>query len=106
MEGHPYFKDDNYLSDQEKAFVLNMGENSETVQFYPELVEIMRKLITNTAEGYTDIDQVIEDYQQFLEAVDTSWYKSYYLKNWLECGYDFDKALPFRKVCSISAVKV
>lgn len=35
--------------------------------------------------------------------MDTSWYKSYYLKNWLECGYDFDKALPFRKVyCHIS----
>ena len=31
----------------------------------------MRKLLTNTAEGYTDIDQVIEDYQQFLEVVDT-----------------------------------
>ena len=104
MEGHPYFKDDSYLSDQEKAFVLNMGENSETVQFYPELVEIMRKLLTNTAEGYTDIDQVIEDYQQFLEAVDTSWYKSYYLKNWLECGYDFDKGLAFCKVyCHISS---
>ena len=25
MEGHPYFKDDSYLSDPEKAFVLDMG---------------------------------------------------------------------------------
>ena len=58
-------------ADPEKAFVLDMGEKSETALEYPELVEIMRKLLTNTAEGYTDIDQVIEDYQQFLEAVDT-----------------------------------
>ena len=71
MEGHPYFKDDSYLSDPEKAFVLDMGEKSETALEYSELVEIMRKLLTNTAEGYTDIDQVIEDYQQFLEVVDT-----------------------------------
>lgn len=56
MEGHPYFKDDSYLSDPEKAFVLDMGEKSETALEYPELVEIMRKLLTNTAEGYTDID--------------------------------------------------
>lgn len=104
MEGHPYFKDDSYLSDPEKAFVLDMGEKSETALEYPELVEIMRKLLTNTAEGYTDIDQVIEDYQQFLEVVDTQWYRDYFLRNWLECGHDFDKGLAFCKVyCHISS---
>ena len=65
MEGHPYFKDDSYLSDPEKAFVLDMGEKSETALEYPELVEIMRKLLTNTAEGYTDIDQSLKTINSF-----------------------------------------
>ena len=51
MEGHPYFKDDSYLSDPEKAFVLDMGEKSETALEYSELVEIMRKLLHQSGRG-------------------------------------------------------
>lgn len=107
MEGHPYFEEDAraaYLSDPEIAYVLNMGESSETAMEYPELVEIIRRLLTNTEEGYTDINQVIEDYQQFLEVVNPEWYWSYYLRNWLECGHDFDKGLAFCRIyCHVSS---
>lgn len=107
MEGHPYFDDDArtaYLSDPEMAYVLNMGEDSETEKEYPELVEIIRRLLSNTAEGYTDIDQVIEDYQQFLELFYPKWYGFYYMRNWLECGHDFDKSLAFCRIyCHVSS---
>lgn len=104
MEGHPYFKDDAYLSDPHLAYVLNMGEKSDTALEYPELTAIIRRLLTNTSEGYTDIDQVIEDYRQFLEAVDAQWYRDYFLRNWLECGNDFDKGLAFSRIyCHVSS---
>ena len=98
LEGHPYFADDAYLYDPEKAYVLDMGEESETALEYPELVEMMRRLMTNTSEAYTDIDQVIIDYQHFLEKTDSQWYRNYFLKSWLECGGDFDKGLTFCKI--------
>lgn len=98
LEGHPYFTDKSYLKDPDKAYILQMGEESQTAIEYPELVEIIRKLLCNTAEAYTDIDEVIEDYQHFLQEIDEQWYQNYFLKNWLECGNDFDKSLTYCRI--------
>ncbi len=64
MEGHPHFGGPAYLEGGEDAYSLKPMKSS---RLYPELTQLIEKLIANDRSQYQDIDEVIEDYQKFLD---------------------------------------
>lgn len=95
MEGRAHFDDESYLEDPDKAYTLKSMSSGRR---YPELESMIRKLITNGGSCYEDIEEVIEDYQHFLEQYNVNWYVDYYMDHWLECRPGYDAPLRFANV--------
>ena len=102
MEGRAHFdEEERYLDDPEKAYRLKPMSSGKRC---PGLEAIIRKLISNDESGYQDVDDVIRDYQQFLEDYNPNWSVDYYMGQWLECRPGYDRQLPFVNVyCCVTS---
>ena len=92
MEGKKHFSDDEcpgYLDDPDVAYSLKPMPSCEEM---PELEEIIRKLV---AGEYNHIDQVIGDYQSFLDETYGMYsYPAFYMQQFLECRPGYEAGMP------------
>lgn len=82
MEGHPHFNSPAYLENADEAYLL---KPMKSARMYPELTNIIKRLISNDSSQYRDIDEVIEDYQKFLtKYYGGDCYLNFYMDHFLE----------------------
>jgi hypothetical protein len=66
---------------------------------YPELEAIIQKLIRNDEGQYRNIDEVIEDYQHFIEKIfGDEWYEQFSMEHFLECRPGYERSLVYSNV--------
>lgn len=69
MEGHRHFEDDSYLEDTQAAWQLKEMKSGGR---FPDLQKIIRRMIAPPEICYSDIDDVIGDYEAFMARTDDS----------------------------------